>query len=178
MISEQAKRSIEEIFVRAASSRLCPAGHEPIEVAKQDGERHLETLPPHALVLTISSITFRMLFVLHYADDAATRESYLGADSGRDLTEVLMEGVNLCCGYINQQLVAHFPDLGMSTPYALSSRCIGFIDELKPDYVSRHELRLTQAPSLHVTLCVCAQASVDFTASEAQEQEEGELELF
>jgi hypothetical protein len=178
MISEQAKRSIEAIFVRAAASRLSPPGRESVDVMQLDVDRHLERLPPHALVLTISSITFRMLFVLHYADDPATRACYGVADTDRDLTEVLMESVNLCCGSINQQLVTHFPDMGMSTPYALSSRCIGFLDELKPDYVSRHELRLTDSTSLQVTMCVCAQASVDFVAGDAQEQEEGELELF
>jgi hypothetical protein len=178
MISEQAKRSMEAIFVRAASSRLCPPNRESIDIAQVEFDRHLDSLPPHALVLTISSITFRMLFVLHYADDPATRACYAVADTHRDLTEVLMESVNLCCGSINQQLVAHFPDMGMSTPYALSSRCIGFLEELKPDYVSRHELRLTDSASLHVTMCVCAQASVDFAAGDAQEQEEGELELF
>jgi hypothetical protein len=178
VISEQAKRSIEQIFVQAASTRLSPRDHLSMEITQLDAASQDAPLPPHALVLTISSMTFRMLFVLHYADDAATRECYLVASSDRTLSEVLMELVNLCCGSINQQLVAHFPDLGMSTPYGLSSRCIDYLDELGPDHTWRYALRVGDVSQLHVTLSVCAKASVDFAAAEAQLQEEGELELF
>jgi hypothetical protein len=178
VISDQARRSIEQIFVQAASTRLAPRDHVSMDVAPADAAKQNASLPPNALVLTISSMTFRMLFVLHYADDAATRECYLDASSDRTLNEVLMELVNLCCGSVNQQLVAHFPDLGMSTPYTLSSRCIDYLEELKPDHVWRYELRLGDVSRLDVTLCVCAKASVDFAAGDAEVQEEGELELF
>lgn len=163
--------------MQAASTRLRPREHLSLDVAQVDCTRSHDTLKPHALVLTISSMTFRMLFVLHYADDEATRGCYLNAGSDRALSEVLMELVNLCCGSVNHQLVAHFPDLGMSTPYALSSRCIGFLDELRPDCVWSYELRLGDISRLDATLCVCAKAPVDFCASEVQAQEEGELEL-
>jgi hypothetical protein len=178
VITEEAKRSIEQIFEQAAGSRLCPRGQAGVEVTQVDAARHREMLQPHALVLTISSLTFRLLFVLHYADDEATRACYLGADGDQPLSDVLMELVNLCCGSMNQQLVAHFPDLGMSTPYALSSRCIAFIDELRPDQVWTYELRAGEAVRLGATLCVCANAAVDFTAGDMEEQGEGELELF
>jgi hypothetical protein len=179
MISEQAKRSIDAIFVKAATTRLLPRNGSNIEVVLNDSARRHDALQPHALVLTISSMTFRMLFVLHFADDRATRDCYLDPNADRDLTEVLMEQVNLCCGSVNQQLVAHYPDLGMSTPYALSSRCIDFLDELKPDHVWDYELRIGDAARFDVTLCVCAKAEVDFSSDDAGEvQEEGELELF
>jgi hypothetical protein len=172
VISEEARRSIEQIFEQAAGSRLCPRDQAGMTA------QHRAALQPHALVLTISSLTFRLLFVLHYADDEATRAGYLRADGDASLSDVLMERVNLCCGSMNQQLVAHFPDLGMSTPYALSSRCIDFIEELRPDHVWAYELRPDDAVRLGVTLCVCAKATVDFTADDMQELGEGELELF
>jgi hypothetical protein len=178
VISEQARRSIERIFTQAASTRLGPREHVSMSIVQADSAHRDDTLPPKALVLTISSMTFRMLFVLHYADDAATRECYLDESSDRTLDEMLMELVNLCCGSINQQLVAHFPDLGMSTPYALSSRCIDYLDELKPDHIWRYELRLGDVSRLDVTICVCAKTVLDFAAGEAEVQEEGELELF
>jgi hypothetical protein len=178
MITEQARRSIGQIFMHAATTRLAPRDRASIDITEVDPQTRRASLPPHALVLTISSMTFRMLFVLHYAKDDTTRACYLGTDTEQDLIEVLMEQVNLCCGSINQQLVAHFPDLGMSTPYALSSRCIDFIDELKPDHVWGYELCADDATRLDVTLCVCAKASVDFVAEQIEEQAEGELELF
>jgi hypothetical protein len=178
MISDQASNSIEQIFVQAASTRLRPREEVGVEVLRIDGARVHDALQPHALVLTISSMAFRLLFALHYADDEATRDCYLNGDADRKLDDVLMELVNLCCGSINQQLVAHFPDLGMSTPYALSSRCIGFLDDLKPDQVWRYELHPGGATRLDVTLCICAEAEVDFISGDVQLQEEGELELF
>jgi hypothetical protein len=178
MISEQAKQSIAQIFLQAAQSRLRPYDEAELAITQMDARRTHDMLAPHALVLTISSMTFRLMFVLHFADDSATREAYLGADKNRDLAEVLMEQVNLCCGSINQQLVAHFPDLGMSTPYALSSRCIDFLGELDPDQIWSYALHAGEAARLDVTLCLCAQKDVDFTASAEAMQEEGELELF
>lgn len=178
MISDEAKRSIEQIFEHAAVSRLSPREQAGMDITQVDAARHRDTLQPNALVLTISSFTFRMLFVLHYADDAATRACYPGTDDNRSLSDGLMERVNLCCGSMNQQLIAHFPDLGMSTPYALSSRCIDFIDELRPDHVWFYDLRPGESARLGVTLCVCAKAAMDFSSGEMEEQGEGELELF
>lgn len=178
MISEEARRSIGQIVEQAVGSRLRARDDAPMEITHANVQQHRATLPQHALVLTISSLTFRLLFVLHFNDDDATRACYPGAKREQALADVLMEHVNLCCGSINQQLVAHFPDLGMSTPFALSSRCIDFIDELRPDHVWRYALRPGGEARLAVTACVCAQAAMDFTASAMEEQGEGELELF
>ncbi|MDR5836628.1 hypothetical protein [Caballeronia sp. LZ034LL] len=178
MISEEARRSIGQIVEQAVCARLRARDDAPMEITEADEQQHRAMLPMHALVLTISSLTFRLLFVLHFSDDDATRACYPGAKREQALADVLMEHVNLCCGSINQQLVAHFPDLGMSTPFALSSRCIDFIDELKPDHVWRYALRPGGEAHLAVTACVCAQAPVDFAASAMEEQSDGELELF
>jgi hypothetical protein len=178
MISDEARRSIGQIVEQAVCSRLRARDEAPMEMTHADLPQHRATLPPHALVLTISSLTFRLLFVLHFSDDDATRACYPSANREQPLADVLMEHVNLCCGSINQQLVAHFPDLGMSTPFALSSRCIDFIDELRPDHVWSYALCPGGEARLAVTACVCAQATVDFAAGDMEEQGEGELELF
>jgi hypothetical protein len=67
----------------------------------------------------------------------------------------------------------------MSTPYELNSACIEYLDELRPDHVWTYELLIGDAARLGVTLCLCAQAPLDFTADlDTADQTEGELELF
>jgi hypothetical protein len=181
VITDNARRSIETIFAQAARARLPATGGDGCEIIAIDPNERGETLGPRALVLTIASIAFRLLFVLHFHDDENTRQYYVGADSSRTLSEVLTETGNLCCGYINQQLVAHFPDLGMSTPYELSSRCVDYLDELKPDHVWAYDLLVGGVARLSATLCICAKAQLDFhavAATEEETQSEGELELF
>ncbi|WP_118182758.1 hypothetical protein [Paraburkholderia phosphatilytica] len=179
MITNEAKRSIEAIFEQAAKSRLTATAGDSCTTTPVAVEGRADTLGPRAIVLTISSIAFRLLFVLHFSDDDATRAYYVGNDTSRTLPEVLTETGNLCCGYINQQLVTYFPDLGMSTPYELASRCVDHLGELKPDHVWAYDLQMGGAARLGVTLCVCAKARLDFVANVADEaQSEGELELF
>ena len=179
MITDDARKSFETIFAQAARTRLAPNAGDSCEITVADPQARGDTLGPRALVLTIASIAFRLLFVLHFHDDESTRQYYLGTDTSRTLSEVLTETGNLCCGYMNQQLVAHYPDLGMSTPYELSSRCVDYIGELKPNHVWAYDLLLGGVARLGVTLCVCTKAPLDFRADVVEEtQSEGELELF
>ena len=176
MISPQAKDSIERIFFAAARTRLVTDAQHGCEISP----RHAEAaLGARMVVLTISSMQFRLLLLLHFEDDQATRQYYQG-DAQRPLTESFMEFANLCCGAMNQQLVEHFPDLGMSTPYALSSECLPWLRELKPDYVSTYALTLDGSVRLGATLCVCSQTSLDFVVGnlETVSESAGELEMF
>jgi hypothetical protein len=67
----------------------------------------------------------------------------------------------------------------MSTPYTLSSRCIAFLGELKPGYLSRYAITINGSVKLHATLCVCEYALLDFAVDMTAAQEEtGGLELF
>lgn len=177
MIGTQARDSIERIFFAAARTRLVTDAQHGCEISPRAAEA---AQGAHVVVLTISSMQFRLLLLLHFEDDEATRRYYLG-DAQRSLTECFMEFCNLCCGAMNQQLVNHFPDLGMSTPYALSSQCLPYLRELKPDYVSTYALALDGGVRLGATLCVVSQTSLDFVASDMSVEAHdsaGELELF
>jgi hypothetical protein len=179
VITDDARKSFDTIFSQAARTRLPATAGESCEIIAVDPNERGETLGPRALVLTIASIAFRLLFVLHFHDDENTRQYYVGGDTSRTLSEVLTETGNLCCGYMNQQLVAHFPDLGMSTPYELNSRCVDYLEELKPNHVWAYDLTVGGSARLGVTLCVCTKAPLDFHVDAAEEtQSEGELELF
>ncbi|WP_233830052.1 hypothetical protein [Paraburkholderia sp. ZP32-5] len=180
MITDQARHSIEDIFFHAARARLPATAGDTCEITAVPMWNADRPAAPHAMVLTISSIAFRLLFVLHFDDkDDATRAYYVGGDAARSLPETLMEFANLCCGYMNQQLVNYFPDLGMSTPYELNSACVGYLDELHPAHVWAYDLLIGGTAKLGVTLCLCAQTPLDFRAELATaDDSEGELELF
>lgn len=176
MIGAQAKDSIERIFFAAARARLVTDAQHGCEI---DARPDAAAQGAQVVVLTISSMQFRLLLLLHFDDDEATRRYYVG-DAQRALTESFMEFANLCCGAMNQQLVEHFPDLGMSTPYALSSDCLPYLRELKPDSVSNYALTIDGGVRLGATLCICSQTPLDFVAANVETANEsaGELELF
>jgi hypothetical protein len=180
VISHAARDSLERIFFQAARTRLTvDAAHAceivPVAAAGTVGEG----LGEEMLVLTIASIGFRIVLALQFADDDATRGYYGAVGGDRTLHDAAMEIGNLYCGAVNQQLVEHFPDLGMSTPYALSSDCMDYLDELKPSYVAAYDVTIEHAARLRATMCVCACAPLDFVARVADIHESaGELELF
>jgi hypothetical protein len=95
------------------------------------------------------------------------------------LQDALLEICNLCCGAVNQDLLRYFPDLGMSTPYVLSARCVSHLEQLKPDCLSSYAITINRSVQLAATVCVCAHAPIDFIADmTAVEESSGELELF
>jgi hypothetical protein len=132
------------------------------------------------VVLTISSIVFRLLLILHFDEDDTTRGYYLkDAADERPFQEVFLEICNLCCGAMNQELLRYFPDLGMSTPYVLNARCLPHLHELKPALLSSYSITLDGSVRLAATVCVCAHAPLDFVAdTSVVEETSGELELF
>ncbi|KWA01220.1 hypothetical protein WL26_02600 [Burkholderia cepacia] len=193
MISAQAKAGFERIFFDAARTRLASGGAcdiRPAAGAAHDAHDHAHvksrtkpTVPEHVAALTISALHFRLLLALRFSDDDATRRYFAGATAGtgsqRPLPEAFMEVANLCCGAINQALTAPFPDLGMSTPYLLSGSSIDYLGALSPDHVAAYDLTLDGDVRVGATLCVCANAPVDFHVPETAVMETGgELELF
>ena len=100
------------------------------------------------VVLTISSIVFRLLLILHFDENDSTRGYYLKEGDEQPFQEAFLEICNLCCGAMNQELLRYFPDLGMSTPYVLSARCLGHLPALKPGFCRRIRSRLTVPCSL------------------------------
>ncbi|UEP24782.1 hypothetical protein LL999_19365 [Burkholderia ambifaria] len=198
MISAQARAGFERIFFDAARTRLASGGaceirpaageahdasHDPSRMKSRMKSRMTPAVAEHVVVLTISALHFRLLLALRFRDDAPTRRHFTAATSGasaqRPLPEAFMEVANLCCGAINQALTAPFPDLGMSTPYLLSGASIDYLPALNPDHVAAYDVTLDGDVRIGATLCVCANAPVDFHVPEAASVDTGgELELF
>ncbi|VVE09297.1 hypothetical protein [Pandoraea anhela] len=192
MISAHARDSFERIFHKAARTRLARSVDTPCDIAPlaqrqsalgdtspQESGAALTARHAHVVVLTISGIDFRMLLVLHFDEDDATKAYFLGDDQDKSFRETFLEISNLCCGAINQALLGYFPDLGMSTPYVLSARCVPHLMQLKPNHLASWDITLDNSVSLAATLCVCAHAPLDFNADISEAQDSGgELELF
>jgi len=179
MISEQARRSMEQIFINAAKTNLVLAPSDVCEVAPLVPGRAQGNREKNLLLLTISAFPFRLLTILQAGEHPLTREYYLKGKPGRAFGEVFAEVGNLCCGSMNRELTRHFPHLGMSVPYFLDSRCMPFLDELQPEYLSSCAISINGSARLQATLCVCAYAPVDFAVdAQAREETTGELELF
>ena len=182
MITSHAKESFDRIFRQAARARLVIEAGGVCEIrpltAPASGEAGLAGTHSVA-VLTISSLSFRLLVALHFGDDAATRSYFAGALQTRPHTDAFMEVANLCCGAMNQALVEYFPDLGMSTPYVLTNGSLAHWRELRPQLAAFYAMTIDASVRLAATVCVCANAPIDFVAHGTPvEETSGELELF
>ncbi|AIO39878.1 hypothetical protein KDW55_20410 [Burkholderia sp. AU19243] len=194
MISAQARAAFERIFFDAARTRLASGGAceiRPVVVNTHDvphdspraSARATPKVAEHVAVLTISALYFRLLLALRFREDEPTRRHFAASSPGsgtqRPLPEAFMEVANLCCGAINQALTMPFPDLGMSTPYLLSGASVDYLPALNPDHVAAYDVTLDGDVRIGATLCVCANAPVDFHVPEAAAVDTGgELELF
>jgi hypothetical protein len=179
VITGHATDSFDRIFRKAAQARLPLDSGDTCEIAALAEAGTGVTKDTQVVVLTISSIVFRLLLILHFDEDDSTRSYYLKETDERTFQEVFLEICNLCCGAMNQELLRYFPDLGMSTPYVLSARCLGHLRELKPAFLSSYSITLNGSAKLAATVCVCTHAPIDFVADmNAIEETSGELELF
>ncbi len=179
MISERAGNGLDRMLVRAVRSRLLQDSGDACCIETKTVDSASPAPREDIVVLTISSIVFRMLILFHVEATPANRAYFRRGEEERPFAEVFSEVVNLCCGALNQDLLNYFPDLGMSTPYRLDSRCQTFLNTLAPAYQSRHDIAINDEVRLSVTLCVCSDAPVDFVYDASTEEEaSGELELF
>jgi len=179
MISEQAKQGVNLIFTKAVKANLAVGASDSIEIELLRGTQIVETPEERIMVLTVASYVFRLLVIFHVNSDKGTEAYFTRSDPRRACDEVLGELGNLCCGAMNRELGNHFLHTGMSTPYMLESKCIPFLMELKPNYVSQHRIGINGTVFMHATLCLCAYAPIDFRADTASTVEEtGVLEFF
>jgi hypothetical protein len=179
MISLQAQQSLDRIFRQAIETRLKQASNDLLEISVAGLLQKKRSLKDRVVVLTISSMAFRVLLIFHLDRDAATRQYLAGGESDESALDAFLEVCNLCCGAVNQELLRYFPDLGMSTPYVLNASSVAHLEPLQPNYVSSYRIVVNQSVELAATLCLCAHQEVDFNAEPvATVDSGGELELF
>ena len=179
MISDQARKGIDHIFIRAAKGRLALDPADCCEVVPLNGVKAGAMPEQNIVILTISSLLFRLLLVFHIDENRATRDYFVKDATDRTFADAFSEICNLCCGAVNRDLLPYFPDLGMSTPYTLSARCVSYLGDLNPGHVSRFAITINGTVGLHASVCLCAHAPIHFVVDTTSVAEEtGELELF
>ncbi|NVO06744.1 MAG: hypothetical protein HXX19_12810, partial [Rhodoferax sp.] len=121
MISSAAQQSFQQMVERAIQASPLVQGAAPRTVELLPDLARLHST--QAVVLSVSSYVFRLTFMLHFSDDAATRQHFamLARIAPQDFsTQAFMDGIrecgNVCCGNLNRDLVRAFPHIGMSTP--------------------------------------------------------------
>ncbi len=177
MISANAIDSFDRILQHALRSRLVMDAGDHCSVARVSAD----TIGTDAdiVAFTISGLAFRLLLLLHLPARAQTREYFVREAASVTPLEGFLEIGNLCCGAINQALSAHFPDLGMSTPYVLAAHCLPHVHALGPQMLATYAMVINDAVQVGVTLAVCADGPLDFQAEIGADTEScGELELF
>lgn len=179
MISQQAKQGVEYIFLKAAKANLVLDANDTCQIVPV-GDAEVKEFPEKTIiVLTISSFLFRMLIIIHINEDVATTDYFKGGASDKPLVDVVSEMGNMCCGAMNRELHRYFNHLGLSTPYVLSKASMAFLKELKPGHIAAYAITINDSVQMHVTLCLCENAPIDFTVdTSSAEEETGALELF
>ncbi len=179
LISEQSKQGIDFIFGKSARKSLILNQDDICVIEYMADCKDSEFMEKDMVVLTISSLQFRILTIFHIGEDPNTKNYFLSKNTDKSLLEFFSEVGNLCSGAMNQELLRYFPHLGMSTPYTLSGRCLPFLKELKPGYQSRHAITINDSVRLQATLCMYGYAPIDFAVDESDVADtSGELEFF
>jgi len=186
VITDQAKNGIHRIVLNAVQSRLTLEPEDTCHVEQTDmadgggiddrdekGERDL-------VILTISSLLFRLLVIFQIDDGQETRRYFAREESDSAYQESFAEVANLCCGAVNRELLRFFPDLGMSTPYRLKSRGLALLKEWAPGLLTHFAATINGSVRIGVTVCMIGYAPIDFVFEEDESgaTETGELELF
>jgi hypothetical protein len=184
VLSEQTKQNIEQAFHRSLRASLIRTPDDVCAIAPVSGPGPVGQPVPAGqpgeilLVVTISSFVFRLLTLFQVGADPATRAYYVSG-AQQSLDEAFREFANMCCGALNRELAEQIPHLAMSIPYTLSSRCLAFLGELRPSFLSSTAVTINDSVRLQVTLCMCCSAAVDFVASAPPAATaSGELEMF
>jgi hypothetical protein len=179
MLSEQSKHNIEAAFYKVARTSLIRDSSDSCDIAPAADGQMGDPLGANLMLITISSFVFRLLIVFQVADNPPNQTYYVGGVPGRGLNEGFSEVANMCGGALSHELSHSLPHLAMSIPYTLSSQCIAFLGDLKPQYLSSYLITINESVKLRATLCMCCTAPLDVAAHTAQSADSsGELELF
>jgi len=185
MITERAKTSFDRLLQAGLKSGL-PAGDGPIAI---EPVASLEKIKERKIViLTVSSYLFRVMAILYFKPDAATRALFNGgagegapALTDQEFFDRVAECGNICCGTLNRDLGRFFPHVGMSTPNIIDTDCMRYVDLLGCGLLKHYKLRLAGDLTMYASLCVTDYGTVDFHVEQQLEEEDvstGELEMF
>jgi chemotaxis protein CheY-P-specific phosphatase CheC len=184
-LSERAKSGFDELLKRALKNSLVPEGDSAEVVAIE--QFPVKMKERKAVVLTISTYSFRAVVAFLFRQDADTRAHFErlnraepGSFSDQAFLDALAEAGNLCVGAMNRALGEHFEHIGMSTPNVVDRDALAYMDVLGKGYARNFELQGLALP-MYASLQVVAYDNVDFSVSAealADTADSGEMEMF
>ena len=183
MISSQARDGFRHFLEQAVKTSLANATPQ----CSLQSLPNLDTVKQKkTVVLTVATYLFRVLVFMYFTPDQATSAYFArlngceaDAMSDQALIDAISECGNMCCGILNRELSAHFPHMGLSTPNIIDRRSAEYLDQLECGYIEHFSIDADEAVPLHLSLCVCEYADVDFKPDlTAAAETTGELELF
>ena len=166
MITPQASDSLERLVrdsLHQGLSRLSTDGFQITPIEK-NGDFPESTV----VLLTSSSYIFRMMVLIYFNQDAATRACFAngqGANTtqtAQDFTDAMCEVANMCSGALNRELHGFFPHIGLSTPNILERRCADHLHALRPGWERHFEVEISGEPRFHASACLCDYGLIDF----------------
>lgn len=183
MISQRAKASVEHLFIKSVKANLLLSKDDHCHVSQAQEDKRGKISQENILVQTISSFFFRLSVIFPIDQNASTTAYFSTNASGQTLEDVLAEFLNLVCGHMDRELSLYFPHLGMSTPYALGSECLGFLEETKPEVLCNYTIFINDSMQLGATICMTSWGPLDFDATfdamaKKTEEAAGEIEFF
>lgn len=184
MVSLNAQKGIDGIFVKAALASLALRPEVSCQVEALDNFSAAKI--GSFVVFTISAPTFKCLTFFHINEDKAVQEFFCpkkteqqGTGENSGFLDSFLEFGNICCGAVNRELLRHYPNLGMSTPYVLRDKSFEFMSFLQPGHIRHFNIRINAAVGFMATVCLCDYHDLDFTVEPGTEVEEcGALEFF
>jgi len=185
MITAQASHSLERLVCDSlyqALSSLSTDGFQ-ITAVEKTGDFPESTV----VLLTSSSYIFRMMVLIYFNQDAATRACFANGRSAstvqtpQDFTDAMCEVANMCSGALNRELHGFFPHIGLSTPNILERRCADHLQALRPGWERHFEVEISGAPRFHASACLCDYGLIDFHYAPPEHADavgSGVLEIF
>lgn len=161
-------------------------------IASSEDEVVVSTLPGNSIfsekeivLLTVSSYRFRLIVMIYFSDDAATREHFARVYrtpvcemDRRAFLDAICECANMVVGTLNRDLALVFNSVGMSTPNIIDRNCAAYLNTLNFGYSQTFVAIVNSEKSFYATLGVTEFDDIDFIIDESSNEITGELEIF
>lgn len=183
MISQHAQAGFEHVFKQGLQSSLAPGADDRCDITEVPNTDEASSV--QVVMLTISSFLFRLIVLIHFSSNEATREHFaringkqLDQMDDQGFQDAIRESGNICCGALNRDLLPHFPHMGLSTPNILHRNSADHLEALKYGFIKHVRVVVNDAVTFYATLCVCESGALDFEVDVNAQEVTGELELF
>ncbi len=187
-VSLNAKQGLETILSECLHDSLRTANNPEWNV--RSGFADADMKEQQVYMLTVSSYTFRIIVLLQFTDNAATRAYVAHAlkierdklDESR-YYDYLGEMGNTFCGAFKREVGKYYPHTGMSTPNKLAGQSLRYLTQIATDFHTHVKASEEIDKARFIgSLYISAFGDVDFKVEKGKKVEEpvetGALELF